>query len=113
MRSSLQVHKYKFETNFVLKGTGIFQIWQDSFDCDSFTANKMSKEELDEILEKVTEVQIKAGDIMDVKPGQIHRITAVTDLTFIEASTPELDDVVRLADDTNRPSGKIETEHGR
>jgi mannose-1-phosphate guanylyltransferase len=113
MRSSLQVHKFKFETNFVLEGTGIFQIWQESFDCDRFTANSIEKDELDKILEKVTEVQIKAGDILDVKPGQIHRITAISDLTFIEASTVELDDVIRLADDSNRASGKIETEHAR
>jgi quercetin dioxygenase-like cupin family protein len=111
-RSSLQVHKFKFETNYVLEGTGVFQIWLEPFDCDSFTANNIPQDELDKILSRVTEVELKPGDVIDVKPGQIHRITAVTDLTFIEASTVELDDVIRLADDANRGNGKIETEHG-
>jgi mannose-6-phosphate isomerase-like protein (cupin superfamily) len=112
-RSSLQVHQFKFETNYILEGTGVFQIWEDIFDCEGFLSENISQDNLDEILKKVIEVEIKPGDIIDVKPGQIHRVIAVTDLTFIEASTTELDDVIRIADDTNRGNGKIAIEHGR
>jgi len=39
-----------------------------------------------------------------IVPGQIHRVTAVTDIDFIEASTPEAGNTVRLEDDANRPT---------
>ena len=32
------------------------------------------------------------------RPGTVHRVTALEDTTIIEASTPQLDDVVRLED---------------
>lgn len=39
-----------------------------------------------------------AGDVYHVTPGTIHRMIGVTDVTLVEVSTPELDDVVRLED---------------
>jgi mannose-6-phosphate isomerase len=42
--------------------------------------------------------RMKAGDVFHVLPGTIHRMTGVTDVSVIEVSTPELDDVVRLED---------------
>jgi mannose-6-phosphate isomerase len=38
------------------------------------------------------------GQSIRIRPGVLHRMTAVTDCTILEASTPELDDVVRVAD---------------
>ena len=46
-----------------------------------------------------------------VKPNTIHRIKALTNLTLFEASTPELDDVIRISDDSNRRDGLIKKEH--
>jgi len=37
-------------------------------------------------------------DSMRIRPGTIHRMVALTDCDVLEASTPELDDVVRLED---------------
>jgi mannose-6-phosphate isomerase-like protein (cupin superfamily) len=37
-----------------------------------------------------------------VQPGQVHRVTAVSDITFIESSTPESGNTFRLQDDNNR-----------
>ena len=37
-------------------------------------------------------------DSMRIRPGTIHRMVALTDCAVLEASTPELDDVVRLED---------------
>jgi len=42
--------------------------------------------------------RMKAGDVFHVLPGTIHRMIGVTDVSVIEVSTPELDDVVRLQD---------------
>ncbi len=35
-------------------------------------------------------------------PGVVHRMEAVEDSVYLEASTPEMDDVVRLVDDYQR-----------
>jgi quercetin dioxygenase-like cupin family protein len=48
-----------------------------------------------EALEKLT---MRGGDTFHVEPGTIHRMVAISDVTLVEVSTPELDDVVRLED---------------
>jgi len=42
------------------------------------------------------------GDTMHIPPGRRHRMKAITTCDVVEVSTPELDDVVRLADDYGR-----------
>ena len=111
-RSSLQVHMFKFETNYVLSGTGILQLRSENFNYEEYLASSQKNMILDNALQTLREIQIKPGDVIDVKPGQIHRVIAISDLVFIEASTPELDDVIRLADDASRGHGKIDSEHG-
>jgi mannose-6-phosphate isomerase len=44
------------------------------------------------------EVTLKAGESFHVTTGTVHRMVAVTDVDILEASTPDLDDVVRLED---------------
>ena len=41
---------------------------------------------------------IGPGACFHFKPGTVHRLTAIEDTTVLEASTPHLDDVVRLED---------------
>jgi quercetin dioxygenase-like cupin family protein len=106
------VHQYKFETNYVLSGTGILQIRNELFNCEEYLASSHQSLMIDEALRTLRDISIKPGDVIDVKPGQIHRVIASTELVFIEASTKELDDVIRLADDASRGHGKIATEHG-
>ena len=48
------------------------------------------------------EFEMNPGDCLTVRPGDIHRLTALEDLVMLEVSTPELDDVVRLEDDYGR-----------
>jgi mannose-6-phosphate isomerase-like protein (cupin superfamily) len=43
-------------------------------------------------------VQAVPGDAFHLRPRTIHRLRALEDSTFLEVSTPELDDVVRLED---------------
>ena len=43
-------------------------------------------------------VDVGPGDSVHLAPGVRHRITALTDVVMLEASTTELDDVVRLED---------------
>jgi quercetin dioxygenase-like cupin family protein len=48
-------------------------------------------------------IVMSEGDVVHVKPGQVHRMRAVeSDVEVVEVSTPELNDVVRLEDDYGR-----------
>lgn len=42
--------------------------------------------------------RLVTGDSFRITPGTVHYMEAVTDCDVLEASTPELDDVVRLKD---------------
>ena len=42
------------------------------------------------------------GEVIENRPGQKHRSTALEDVRIIEVSTPHLDDVVRTEDDYAR-----------
>lgn len=51
---------------------------------------------------------LRAGAVVHLPPGTLHRLVAVTDCQLLEVSTNHLDDVVRLDDrygreGTNRP----------
>jgi mannose-6-phosphate isomerase-like protein (cupin superfamily) len=46
----------------------------------------------------VETVRLEPGAALHVPPQTVHRLIAVEDSTFLEGSTPELDDVVRLED---------------
>jgi mannose-6-phosphate isomerase len=52
--------------------------------------------------ETLTESVIGPGQAFRYRPGTVHRITALEDTTVLEVSTPQLDDVVRLADNYGR-----------
>jgi mannose-6-phosphate isomerase len=43
-------------------------------------------------------LELGPGERVHLPPGTRHRVTAVTDAVLLEASTTELDDVVRLED---------------
>ncbi len=52
--------------------------------------------------ELLAEETVGPGAAFHYAPGTVHRITAVEDTTILEVSTPQLDDVVRLADSYGR-----------
>ena len=56
-------------------------------------------------------IKLIPGVVVHVKPSTVHRVEAITDLTVIETSTVELDDVYRLNDEWGREDGKIKHEH--
>ncbi len=81
-RCSLQFHNQKQETIYVLSGR--LKIYTGASP--------------HELLERV----YQAHETITLTPGVIHRMEAVEDSVYLEASTPEMDDVVRLSDDYNR-----------
>lgn len=75
---SLQYHERKTETLRLLDGT-----------LEISTGLK---------IDELATHRMKAGDVIHIEPGLLHRMIGVTDCSILEVSTPELDDVVRLED---------------
>ncbi|MBI5543179.1 MAG: cupin domain-containing protein [Deltaproteobacteria bacterium] len=50
----------------------------------------------------LVEREMKPGDSCHIVPGTRHRMIALADCDVLEASTPELDDVVRIEDSYGR-----------
>jgi mannose-6-phosphate isomerase-like protein (cupin superfamily) len=107
-RSSLQIHRFKVETGWIVKGDGLLHLHQTDLDPQGI----MCVRTVNDILVNSTHTeQIFEGSVFHIKPGEIHRVEAITDITLIEASTPEVDDVIRLQDDEGRENGRIDSEH--
>jgi mannose-6-phosphate isomerase len=81
-RLSLQYHERKDETSYVFSGRLIL----------------VQGESPDALSERVVSV----GDVWHNQPGMIHTIEALEDSDVLEASTPHLEDVVRISDNYGR-----------
>ena len=84
---SLQYHNLKDETIHLLSGTMIYRVGNDD-----------GRSMMEVGVPQLREVELKAGESFRNEPGTIHQMEAVTDCVLLEASTPHLDDVVRLTD---------------
>ncbi len=91
VKTSYQYHISKVETNFLLKGS--LEAWYES--APGFIDKQI----------------LSAGAIWSVPAGVKHRIVTLEEVVLIEASSPEVDDVIRIDDDTQRGNGRIESEH--
>ena len=82
-RLSKQYHNEKCETMYCIAGNGVLELERDG---------------------EKTELSLWPGRYYTITPGTIHRLRATTHsaVTVLEASTTELDDVVRLEDDYAR-----------
>lgn len=81
-RLSLQFHERKIETLMVTNGTA------------EITLDGVAR-------------RYGPGEVVHIPAGVVHRIAAVEgDVDLFEASTPELDDLVRLEDDYGRAGQK-------
>ena len=59
----------------------------------------------------VEKTMMKKDDSFTVIPPRKHRVIALTDLILQEVSTPEVDDVIGIEDDSGRSGGRIDSEH--
>ena len=110
-RTSIQVHKFKEETHYVLSGRGTLFYSQEIFDVGKYEKGDYTQDEIKKFILELKKEEITTGKVVHIKPGCIHRIESLEDLTIIESSTIELDDIIRLEDDTGRKNGRIESEH--
>ncbi|MFN2399881.1 MAG: cupin domain-containing protein [Gemmatimonadaceae bacterium] len=74
---SVQYHNRKDETVYLLSGELRYWVQEEG---------------------KMRDMQLKRGESFHITPGTVHSMEAVTDCDILEASTPDLDDVVRLTD---------------
>ena len=90
-QSSLQWHEKKVETNYVIEGEAEVLLENDNGEMESrkYTSGR--------------------GFCVPLKTK--HRVIATSDYTALVCSTAHLNDCIRFEDDSDRSSGKIETEH--
>ena len=81
-RLSFQYHNHKDESMYIHQGKVLVELENT----DGYQQIKI----------------LNSGDCIHLAPLTKHRIKALEDTNIFEVSTPELDDVVRLADDYNR-----------
>lgn len=82
-RLSLQYHNRKDETIYLLSG-------QLQLDLEHSGIKQST--------------MLFVGDSFRIKPSVVHRMTAIVDCKVLEASTGEIDDVIRIEDDYKRIS---------
>jgi mannose-6-phosphate isomerase len=75
---SLQYHEVKDEFQYLVSGTIEMELGGPD---GTLTKHRMT-----------------AGETLHLPPGTRHRVTALEDSEIFEVSTPEIDDVVRIAD---------------
>ncbi len=110
-KTSIQFHEFKEETNYVQKGEGILYYSTNDVNIKKFQDNEYSKNEIENIINNFKKIKLIPGVVVHIKPTTIHRVESIIDLTIIESSTVELDDVYRINDEWDRGHGKIEHEH--
>ena len=81
-KCSLQYHEEKHETIYVL--SGVMKLWFGKDECS--------------LEYKI----LTRGETFIIEPKIVHRMESVKDCYYLESSTSELDDVVRLDDDYGR-----------
>ena len=81
-RLSLQYHKEKDESMYLLSGKVLFSVQQQNGN--------------------MTETVGEPGFCLHLPPMTTHRIEALEDASILEVSTPQLSDVVRVQDDYGR-----------
>ena len=109
--TSLQVHQYKSESIHLHQGNGALIYHPRPFDCERFLAGGYTAEEIAQIKSELITQELAPGAVFHTPPGTIHRMVAYDDLHYTEASTTQLDDVIRLEDSANRGHGRIASEH--
>ena len=80
-KCSLQYHNRKIETIYILSGKVKLTI---------------------KIKKKLHTKILKKNSCLTIKPKTVHRMEAMIDSNYLEASSPHLKDVIRLEDDYKR-----------
>ena len=83
---SLQLHRQKDETIFVQSGRIRMDIGPSA--------------------DRLEVVELGPGQAVRLTPGTVHRVEALEDSDLLEASTPHLQDLVRLEDRYGRTGGR-------
>ena len=108
-KCSLQFHEKKYETNHLTFGKAKV-LKNFHIDCKSTEEQAMEKIKDIDLIKNYSE-DVSAPYFFTNIPGEIHRVFSLEDYIAYEVSTPELDDVIRIADDNSRKSGRITLEH--
>jgi mannose-6-phosphate isomerase-like protein (cupin superfamily) len=94
--------RYLGKLLFVRAGQALSLQYHERKDESWYVQGGRAALELGAVGGELAEQEIVAGDTFHFPPGTVHRVRAVEDTLIVEVSTPDPDDVVRLADDYGR-----------
>ncbi len=108
-KCSLQYHDEKYETNYLLSGKAkiIKGLHINLKENKDITFKKILSTDLHKDFSETKKAPFGFTNI----PGEVHRVYSEEDYIAYEVSTPQLDDVIRVQDESSRPSGLITSEH--
>ena len=91
-KCSMQFHREKIETVYLLSGSlRIFNGEREG---------------------SLVAIELKPHEYITLKPFIVHRMEALEDSVYLESSTPQLEDVVRLEDAYGRAQKSMEENNG-
>jgi mannose-6-phosphate isomerase len=97
-----ETDRYAGKLLFVRAGQSLSLQYHERKDESWYVESGRAELELGPVGGKLDTTEIGAGDCFHFVPDTVHRLRALEDTLILEVSTPDLDDVVRLADDYGR-----------
>jgi D-lyxose ketol-isomerase len=110
-KSSLHFHIKKQETNVVVQGLGKLEYSQKKVDVEKYANGSWTEKDMDEVLDSIKFIDLKPESVFHMMPGMLHRVYSDDNILMTECSSLEIDDVIRVQDDSGRGDGRISSEH--
>jgi mannose-6-phosphate isomerase-like protein (cupin superfamily) len=93
-----ETESYVGKLLFVAAGESLSLQYHERKDESWYVQSGRARLELGPVGSELEAIEVGPGDAFRYRPGTVHRIHALEDTHILEASTPHLDDVVRLED---------------
>ncbi len=93
-----ETERYVGKLLFVRAGEALSLQYHERKDESWLVREGRARLELGEVGGPLEAVEIRPGRRLPLRPGTVHRVTALEDTLVVEVSTPDLDDVVRVED---------------
>ena len=94
--------KYAGRAIFVRKGQRFSLHYHETLDETQYIFSGRAVMEMEDPSGHKTELDVKSGSSYRIQPLTKHRLRAIEDTVIFNASTPEVEDTVRLTDDYGR-----------
>ena len=118
---SLHLHEQKIEVNLILSGKVRLTLGHSITVDEAIALHyknggkqvnfSMATQDVDTVKNIIKPTVIAPGEGWKAHPYEMHQVLSLDTYFALEVSTSEVDDIIRLKDLYNRPSGRIASEH--